>query len=235
MQRMIENKSNHFRQRLFASVALAISVMLVCSTTSASEPGSSQSTAQAPSQSSEQTTNKEKEPKEGQWRRVSPRDALATFLAPKKPRYVERSFTPVANMPPITVHLYLSTINEGKETYIFGYHDLHELSRHKTAIDRTLDGAVRGSVINVDGKLIGAVSPICFKKHSGRQFKYQYEQNEKTYTVLSRVFLVKKRQYQISAVALQSEYNETKATEYLNSFKLVVIINDEPPVPRTNR
>ena len=129
----------------------------------------------------------------------------------------------------------MSTVNEGKATYIFGYHDLHQTPPNKPAREKTLDGAVRGSVINVDGKLLSDVKRIRFKKYPGRQFKYQYEQDEKLYAVLSRVFLVDKRQYQISSVALMPEYDEALATEFLNSFKLVIIENDEPPVPRSLR
>lgn len=234
MQRMIENMSNKFGQRLFASrlfasFALTIAITLVSTTVSACQPASNP----PPTEPSQQAT--ETEPKEGEWRTISPRDALATFSAPKKPRYIERTFTPVANKPPIKVHLYLSTVNEGKATYIFGYHDLHEVPANKQVVDRALEGAVRGSVINVQGELLSDVSKIRFKKWPGRQFNYRYKQGENNYTVLSRVFLVNERQYQVSSVALESEFDKTLATNFLNSFKLVIIENDEPPVPRIKR
>ncbi len=225
MQKTIEIKWNKFGQ-LLASFTLTIAATLISTAASACQPASSSSPQ------SEQAT--QAEPKEGEWRTISPQDALATFRVPKKPRYVERTFTPVANKPPIKVHLYMSTVNEGKATYVFGYHDLHEYPPKK-ARDRILDGAVRGSVVNVEGKLLSDVTRIRFKQHPGRQFYYQYEHTEKLYKVLSRVFLVGKRQYQVSSVALESEFNEALATEFLNSFKLVIIENDEPPVPRTLR
>ena len=225
---MQKYKSNKFGQIQFASFALAITVALI-STTASAQPASSPPPTQTP-QPSQQATDTE--PKEGEWRTISPSDALATFSAPKKPRYIERTFTPVANKPPIKVHLYMSPINKGKENYIFGYHDLHEIPGNARARDRAIEGAVRGSIINVQGKLLSDVDTIRFKKWPGRQFNYQYLQNEKNFVVLSRVFLVEKRLYQLNAIALESEFDKEIANKFLNSFKLVTIENDEPPVPR---
>jgi len=169
---------------------------------------------------------------EGEWRVISPSDALATVEMPKKPRYIERTFSPVANKPPIKVHLHLATINEGKTTFIFGYHDLHEAPADAKTRDKALEGAVRGSVVNVQGELLSDVTRIRFKKSMGRQFEYRYIQDKKSYIVASRVFIVGKRQYQISALSLESALNETLISKYINSFKLLMIENDEPPVPR---
>jgi len=211
-----------------ALFALTISLFLVSSSAWA-QPASAPSTTTSQQASG---TKSESEPEEGEWQQISPTDALATFLVPKKPRYIERTFTPVANKPPIKVHLYLSTVNKGQTTYIFGYHDLHEVPENTIVSARVLQGAVRGSVVNVQRKLLSEVTKIRFGAWPGRQFNYSYIQNEKTYLVLSRVFIVGKRQYQVSSVALETEFDETLATEFLNSFKLVVIENDEPPVPR---
>ena len=59
------------------------------------------------------------------WIVMRPTGAEAEFKAPGKPRYVERSFSPVQDQPPIKVRLYQSLIKEKNEMYIFGYHDLH--------------------------------------------------------------------------------------------------------------
>lgn len=195
-------------------------------------------TPPAPKQASQQqqpAAQPKTKPQEGEWRVISPSDAMATFRMPKKPRYIERTFTPVANKPPIKVHLHIATVNDGKATYIFGYNDLHEAPADARTLDRALEGAVRGSVVNVQGKLLSEVTKIRFKNSMGRQFNYRYFQSEKPYVVLSRVFIVGKRQYQISAVSLESEHNEALAAEYLNSFKLLTVENDEPPVPRVRK
>ena len=226
MQRMIENKSSKFGQRLFASFALVIAASLSGSTTvsayqTASNPPSTQTSQQA-------TDDK---PKDGEWRVISPTDALATFMLPKKPKYVERTFPPVSNKPPVKVHLYRATVNDGKESYVFGYHDLHKLPVNAAEINRILEGAVRGSVGNVEGELLSNVTEIRFKKYPGRQFNYRYKHGEELYVVLARVFVVGQRQYQITSLSHESAYNEKLATNFLNSFKLVVLENDEPPVP----
>ncbi len=179
-------------------------------------------------------------PNDEQWRVISPSDAKATFQMPKKPRYIERTFAPVANKPPIKVHLYLATVKEGKATYIFGYHDLHEAPADRRTMNKALEGAVRGSVLNVQGKLLEDVTKIEFrdpygKKVPGRQFSYSYLQGEKSYVVLSRVFIVGKRQFQITALSDDSVFADLPAADYLNSFKLVTIENDEPPVPRIRK
>ena len=189
---------------------------------------------QAPQQPAA-TQAKPKAQEEGEWRLISPTDALATVEMPKKPRYIERTFTPVANKPPIKVHLHLATVNEGKTTYIFGYHDLHEAPADAKTRDKALEGAVRGSVVNVQGELLSDVTKIRFKNSMGRQFQYQYVQDKKRYIVASRVFIVGKRQYQISALSLESALNETLVAKYINSFKLLMIENDEPPVPRLRK
>jgi len=114
---------------------------------------------QANSQAKSQT-----KPQENQWRVIAPSDALATIRMPKKPRYIERTFPPVANKPPIKVHLHMATVNEGKITYSFGHHDLHEVPINAQTRDKALEGAVRGSVANVQGELLSDVTNIRYKK-----------------------------------------------------------------------
>jgi len=198
---------------LFAMLSLLVGLTLVTTAASACQPP--QETA---------ATQTKPATQEGEWRVISPSDALATVEMPKKPRYIERTFTPVANKPPIKVHLNLATVNEGKTTYIFGYHDLHEAPADARTRDKALEGAVRGSVVNVQGELLSDVTRIRFKKSMGRQFEYRYD--KKSYIVASRVFIVGKRQYQISALSLESALNETLVSKYINSFKLLMIEND---------
>ena len=129
-----------------------------------------------------------------QWRVISPSDALATIEMPKKPKYIERKFSPVANKPPIKVYLHMATVNEGKATYVFSYHDLHEEPNTATAREMAFEGAVRGSVYNVQGTLLTDVTKVKTPAR-GRQFAYRFNLNEKSYIGAARVFLVGKRMY----------------------------------------
>ena len=151
---------------------------------------------------------------------------------PNKPRYVEREFTPVQGQPPIKVHLHQSVVDQGSTAYLFVYNDLHETPIDQPTIDKILDGAVKGSVINVGGQLLSKPEKFKFKNSFGRQFSCRYTQGEKQFIVTARVFLIGKRQYQFTFIMLESRFDEHLAAKYLNSFKLVEPENDQPPVPR---
>ena len=60
-----------------------------------------------------------------EWTVMRPTGADAEFKTPGQTRYVERSFSPVQDQPPIKVRLYQTLLKEKNEMYIFGYHDLH--------------------------------------------------------------------------------------------------------------
>ena len=169
------------------------------------------------------------------WTEITPTDAKASFQSPTKPRYVERVFTPVKDKPPIKVHLYQSVVNEGNITYLFVYNDLNETPKNEKARKDTIDGAVRGSVINVSGKLIGQPVRVKYKTHFGKQFSYRYVQGEKQFVVVSRVFLVGRRLYQITFLSLEKEFKEQLADRFLNSFRLVEAKDDDPPTPRVQK
>lgn len=94
---------------------------------------------------------------------------------------------------------------------------------------------VRGSIVNVSGQIIDKVTALKYKQFPGRQFSYSYVQGENQFIVTSRVFLVGKRQYQITFLALKAEYDEKLAAKFLNSFSLVPPENDDPPVPRIKK
>ncbi|MEL7498001.1 MAG: hypothetical protein AAFN77_10350 [Planctomycetota bacterium] len=176
-----------------------------------------------------------------EWVAMEPSGALAKFEMPVKPRYVERSFTPVKGRDPIKVRLHIATTNGGKASYIFSYHDLEERPKDSKAIAATLEGAMRGSLMTVSGKLLSEPQEIQYAGAPGRQFVYGYEQRIRNkdgdalteqFFVIARVFLVRRRQYQLSVLMDSDVYEENLAGKYLNSFKLIKPEPDLPPVPR---
>ncbi|MFK7769089.1 MAG: hypothetical protein AB8B55_17835 [Mariniblastus sp.] len=154
------------------------------------------------------------------WFKITPSDARASFDMPVKPRYVQRTFTPVENQPPITVNLHLGSVEGTATTMVFGYNDLAVKPNSPTAVSKVLDGAVRGSVTNVVGQLLDDPVKIKYEKHMGRAFAYACIQSGKKFVCISRVFIVEDRQYQITAIMGEEVFEKSIADRFLNSFKL---------------
>ena len=170
------------------------------------------------------------------WETIAPTGARASFRMPKKPRYVERSFSPVKDEPPIKVRVHMTTVNEGLTTYIFGYHDLHEQPANQKIVDDTLNGAIKGSVANVLGQLLADPMKIKYTDNNmGREFVYACTQNEKKFIVTSRVFLVNRRQYQLTCLMEESVFDQDVANGFLDSFTIIKSESDLPPRPKTSR
>ncbi len=170
------------------------------------------------------------------WIKLAPTGARAKFEMPIKPRYVERSFSPIQDEPPVKVRLHLATTNAGTTTFIFGYHDLHKTPADAKTINAALDGAVRGSVGNVLGQLVGPQRRILHARtYHGREFEYQFIQGEKLFQVMAHVFLVGNRQYQLSAVMEKDLFQKPYVEKFLKSFQLIVIEDDAPPRPRDKK
>jgi hypothetical protein len=168
-----------------------------------------------------------------QWVKLNPTGSRAKFEMPVKPRFVERTFTPVRGKAPIKVRLHVGTAKKGAASFVVNYNDLHERPRGKKGISDTLSGAVQGSLVNVNGQLINEIQTIVLKNVPGRQFVYGFtDKNEKEYVVISRVFLKGRRLYQLSAVATRDVFDETVAGRFLNSFDMVRPKSDLPPVPK---
>lgn len=165
-----------------------------------------------------------------EWILKKPTGAEAEFKMPVQPRYIERSFSPVQNEPPIKVRLHLGTTEDNSATFVFGYHDLHQQPSAGKQTEDTLDGAVRGSVANVAGKLLDH-GKIRYGENPGRQFTYLYAQQEKVYQVVARVLLVGNRQYQLSSIMPRESFDSDLSNQFLNSFRIAKPDSDLPPRP----
>ena len=170
-----------------------------------------------------------------QWVKLNPTGSRAKFEMPVKPRFVERTFTPLPGKPPIKTRMHIGTLSSGSYSFVFNYNDLHERPRGKSGVDRTLDVALQNSVVSVSGQLVNEIEKIKLPKQSvpGRQFAFIFQdKNKKDYVVISRVFLKGRRLYQISAVGERKGYDEAVASRFLNSFDAVRPKSDLPPVPK---
>jgi hypothetical protein len=169
------------------------------------------------------------------WAKMNPTGARAVFEMPMMPRFVERTFTPVRGKPPIKVRKHIGTTKNGAYSFVFNYSDLHERPRGRGGVDKTLEGAVQASIVNVNGQIVNEVEVIKLPKQNvpGRQFVFVFsDKNGNEYIVISRVFLKGRRQYQLSAIGPRKDFDEQVASRFLNSFNAVRPKPDMPPVPK---
>ena len=170
-----------------------------------------------------------------EWLKLNPTGSRAKFEMPAKPRYVERTLTPVKGRPPIKVRLYSATPAESSINFTLNYHDLSERPRGGDGIENTLEGVIRGTLANVSGQLLSKTE-IVLKGAKGRQFAYGFVDNkDNKYIALSRTFLKGRRLYQLTAVKVvkdERDFDETVAARFLNSFEFAPPKSDLPPVPK---
>lgn len=152
-----------------------------------------------------------------------------------RPRYVERSFKPVIGREAIKVKLHIARSENGLRSFVFSYHDMLETPSDQQSINGALEGAMRGSLATVNGQLLALPDEVIYQGAHARQFRYEFEQGEKKYEVVSRVFLVKQRQYQLSVIMAKEDWSLAEAQYFLDSFRIVVPEPDLPPEPRLNR
>lgn len=167
-----------------------------------------------------------------EWMEFNPTGSQAKFKMPFKPRFVERTFTPIKGRPPIKVRMHVGTDSEQAINFAFTYNDMSESPRGRNGVSNTLEGAIRGSLTNVGGQLLNKTK-IKLKGVNGRQFAYQFaDKDDNQYLALSRVFVKGPRVYQLSAVMEKQAFDELLAAEFLNSFKIVPAKSDLPPTPK---
>lgn len=175
-----------------------------------------------------------------QWETHRPTGARASFMMPKKPFYVERSFSPLEGKPPIKVRIFVSSVLDGEVTFIFSYHDLHTEPANRQAINEALQGVVRGSVFNVLGNLLPAEEvgmtrnpfPIALDGNPGLQYVYRFARNKEPFIVTSRVFAVGERIYQLNCIMIEKNYDAFIPAKFLKTIKLYDPDYDLPPRPR---
>lgn len=175
-----------------------------------------------------------------QWETHRPSGARASFMLPKKPLYVERSFSPLEGKPPIKVRIFVCSALEGEITFTFSYHDLHEEPSNRQATNEALQGVVNGSVFNVLGNLLPPEEVgmprnplgVSLDGNPGLQYVYRFARNKEPFIVTSRVFAVGPRIYQLNCIMIEKNYDAFIPAKFLKSIKLYDPDYDLPPRPR---
>ncbi len=218
---MITNKKFDFRAASMAKILVSCLILFI-------------------SNSASNLAGQEFEGELSQWETHRPTGARASFMMPKKPFYVERSFSPLEGRPPIKVRIFVSSVLDGEVTFIFSYHDLHTEPANRQAINEALQGVVRGSVFNVLGNLLPAEEvgmtrnpfPIGLDGNPGLQYVYRFARNKEPFIVTSRVFAVGKRIYQLNCIMIEKNYDAFIPAKFLKTIKLYDPDYDLPPRPR---
>jgi hypothetical protein len=165
------------------------------------------------------------------WETFRPKGMEAAFEMPKSPKLRERSFAPVADEPPIKVHLHSAVVKNGEIMFVAGWHDLHTIPRNASQQTDILNGAVATAVANVLGSIIEK-KKIRLERYPGREISYRFAAGDVLYRVIERVYLVGARQYQFRMLAKIDRYDRSAADRFFDSIQLLDPDNDLPPRPR---
>lgn len=154
------------------------------------------------------------------WPKHAPQDSRMEFQMPKRPRLSERTFTPVEGQAAIRVRNYVGSYDESKIVLVASFHDLPVLPEEKKLIQETLEGAMTGSILNLNGKLIESKA-IRYADNPGLEYVFRFAANENIYQGIGRVFLVGQRQYMISAMMLEEKFDQEISDGFLGSLRLI--------------
>ena len=152
------------------------------------------------------------------WIEMKPKNAGASFKMITKPRYLERVFKPVDDQPSIKMRSFLSTFQNGDGLMVFMYTDLPEEPIGKAIVD-TLEGIALGSVSNLNGKITHH-EKTRYKDYPGLSYEFRFAKDEQLHGGVGRAFLVGKRQYVISIMMKEANFDQATALAFFESFRI---------------
>lgn len=117
---------------------------------------------------------------------------------------------------PIDIQVF--TLDQNRFTYIISYSDYPEQILQGKNQDNILDGARDGAVAHVQGKLWGE-HRTALGQYPGRELTIEVPDGQ--HLVLMRMYLVKKRLYQVGVATRKAEASSSNVTKFLESFKLL--------------
>ncbi len=193
-----------------ALIAIATALFWTVAPASGTLLASPQSDAK-PASNDAQTTD-------GPWIKHAADGSNAEIMMPAKPRLSERTFRPVASEPFIKVKTWLCSANGKQIMFTMSYHDLHQQPTTRKKIDKTLDGAVRGTVAQVVGNISGAVENVKVRTYPGRKFSYEFQLGDQALKSDAEVYLIGKRQYMLSTIFKSTNYQPELSKKYFETF-----------------
>lgn len=155
------------------------------------------------------------------WFTVIDDDAMVEYRLPTKPIYKEITFTPIKGRSARVNRIHGALSSDKQIDVAFSWWDLHE-APEKNRIKDALEGAVKGSALNVFGK-VSRMDPIKSGKVPGRDFDFDFEINPpdgKTYAMSgkSRIFIQGNRRYQLQVISYAGKENEELTNKFFDSL-----------------
>ncbi len=146
------------------------------------------------------------------------------FRLPAKPKYIERSWTPIAGRSAVTNHRYVGYPDK-ESSFEFSWMNLHEAPENGRQLSDALNGAVKGAVVNVLGQL-DRVDKINSGRTQGREFDYTFtvtnpkSKKEFTFSGRSRVFIKGSRRYQLDVITVQGKEDKVATKKLFDSLTI---------------
>ncbi len=155
---------------------------------------------------------------DGPWIKHAAEGSNAEIMMPAKPRLSERTFRPVASEPFIKVKTWLCSANNKQIIFTMSYHDLHQLPTTRKKINKTLDGAVRGTIAQVVGTISDPVKQVKVRTYPGRKFSYEFQVGDQALKSDAEVYLIGNRQYMLSTIFKPSNYQPELSQRFFETF-----------------
>ena len=122
----------------------------------------------------------------------------------------------------IYTHMYESPESSNDSNLVYGmsvtdYPPKYILSTDKAFLNGFFDGAVKGAVENIKGKLL-ANKDITLNNYPGREIKVDY--GDGTAIVTMKIILVNTRVFGLQTISFPGKENNSNASKFYNSFEI---------------
>jgi len=119
----------------------------------------------------------------------------------------------------IELHLFAGQLND--IALVIGYSDYPPAAAPPDYAEKVLDGARSGAVGNTRGRLVSETN-ISLSGYPGREMVIEVRSEDRPPAIIKgRLFLVKNRLYQVTAVAPRGKAGDQVIDDFLQSFKLL--------------
>jgi hypothetical protein len=158
------------------------------------------------------------------WVTISDDESNTQWRFPGKPTYKEFKFYPIAGRDAVVNHFYKVLIDNRTEV-AYSWMDLHEAPSRGKQLNDSLEGAVKGAVVNVLGQL-NQMEKITVNKVQGREYDYTFSlrdprgNSDLLISGYARVFIKGNRQYQMHVLTPKGKEEPELTKKYFDSLMI---------------
>jgi hypothetical protein len=154
------------------------------------------------------------------WETIRPPDSRCEFRLPGQPRQVARTIRPRPDME-LTIQMFVLSLQEGKVALVAGYHDAQEMPTTEAKRKEILDGGIKGTMVNVIGKL-KSHEETEIEGAPARRFTWRGIRKGQEIEGHSQLVLSGRRVYQLSVIRLaETEPDDELVRQFFASFRLL--------------